>query len=117
MVSASRSDRAEPGAGTAGGGIAVLHATFGVGHATAAIERQQFQSRTVRVVEPVGVDVAAVAMLEQVGGEFGDDDRHLVDARLRQPGAPCNIAHQSASFGDLTGIGDGGEHAKSNAPE
>ena len=56
------------------------------------------------------MDMAAAAVLQQVGGEFGDDDRDLVDARLRQPDAPRKIAHQSAGFGDLAGIGDGGEH-------
>ena len=57
-------------------------------------------------------------MLEQVGGEFGHDDRHLVDARLAP--ARCRareIAHQPAGFGDLAGIGDGGEHVSSIAPE
>ena len=54
--------------------------------------------------------MAAAAVLQNVGGKLGDDDRHLVDPRRRQPDAPRKIADQAAGLGNVAGIGDGGEH-------
>ena len=89
----------------------------GVGHAAAAIQCQQLEPCAAGIVAAAGMDMAAAAVLQQIGGEFGDDDRHLVDACPRQPDARCDSGHQPAGLGDLAGIGDGGEHATSNAPE
>ena len=59
----------------------------GIGHAAAAIQCQQFQPRALGIVALDGMDMAAAAVLQQIGGELGDDDRHLIDASARQPDA------------------------------
>ena len=99
-----------PVAGAAGGRVAVLHAAIRIGHAAAAIQRQQFQPGALGIVASAGVDMAAAAVLQKVGGQFGDDDRHLVDPRRRQPDATRKIAYQPTGLGNLAGFGDGGEH-------
>ena len=63
------------------------------------------------------MDVPAAAVLEQIGGEFGDDDRDLIDASAWQPDATGEIADQPTGFRNLARIGNCGEHATSNAPE
>jgi hypothetical protein len=62
------------------------------------------------------VYVSATGVLQQVGGKFGDDDRDLVDARAGQSDAAGQIAYHPTGPGYLTRFGDGGEHARSNAP-
>ena len=85
-------DGAEAGAGAAGGRVAVLHAAIRIGHAAAAIQCQHFQPGALGIVASAGVDMPAAAVLQKVGGKFGDDDRHLVDPCRRQPDATREIA-------------------------
>ena len=70
-------DRAQAGARAAGGRVAVLHAAARIGHAAAAVQRQHLEPGAAGVVARTGVDVPAAAVLHQVGGRLGDDDRHL----------------------------------------
>jgi hypothetical protein len=108
-------DRTKAGARAAGRGVAVIHAARDVGHAAAAIQRQHFQSRAVCVLAVRCEDVPAARMFQQVGREFGGNDRHVIETRLGHAGAPRASAHQPAGFGNLARIGNGGDHVTSSA--
>ena len=56
------------------------------------------------------MDEAAATMLQKVGGKLGDHDVGLVDAVSRQTDFRRLVADKPAGLGNLTAIGDGGEH-------
>ncbi len=56
------------------------------------------------------MDETAITMLDKVGGKLGHHDVGLVDAVARQPYLSRLVADAPAGFGNLTTIGDGGEH-------
>jgi hypothetical protein len=109
-------DGAEAVARAARRRVAIVHAAADIGHPAAAIQRQQFQSDTFAVVVMRRQDLPAAGMLQQVGGEFGDDDGDLGDARFGHTVGAREAAHPPTRFGYLACFGDGSDHVISNAP-
>src|SRR5205085_8172333 len=71
------SDRAESGAGAAGGGVAVTERPTEIGDALAAVEPDDLDAVDVVAGNGLQHDLAAAAVLDDVRADRGDDERHF----------------------------------------